>query len=206
MANVLIKDGKIVGLTGLNELEGYEILPAPEGVEIERLRYKNGKIEVISEEEYIKEKKRKLLRERKRQVSKATDRYINQKLDEIDEDLSDLATEMANIEARLLIFIQDVSSDEIKRKVGLFVIGKFTEEEAIKELKAKRLTEEQIEVVLDLLSRAVEIAKIINWKEKVWEEEEHLENKLEKKNLEELEKLNVEEFIEEAYKNIVLDV
>jgi len=29
MANVLIKDGKIVGLTGLNELEGYEILPAP---------------------------------------------------------------------------------------------------------------------------------------------------------------------------------
>jgi hypothetical protein len=208
MPNVLIKDGQVIGLTELNELKGYEILPAPKGFDgnLERLRYRKGKLEVISEEDYLKEKKIGILRRMKRQVSKATERYISTRLEEIDEDLSDLATEIANIEARLLLAIPDISSDEVKKKTALFMLGEYTEEQAIKELQDKGLNEEQIKGVLDLLARAVEIAKIIAWKEKIWEMEEHLEEKLEKRTLDELENLKVEEFIEEAYKEIVLDI
>ena len=102
--------------------------------------------------------------------------------------------------------IPDVSSDEIKRKVGLFVIGKFTEEQAIQELQSKGLNEEQINEVLQLLTRAVEIAKIINWKEEIWKKEEKLEKEIESKSLEQLLGLDIGEFCRNEYKDIALDI
>jgi len=145
-----------------------------------------------------------LKRTLKDMISNFTDRYINTKLKELDEDLADLATEIADIETRLLILIPNSSSDEIKKKVGLFILGQYTQEQAIQELQSKGLNEEQINGVLQQLARAVEIAKIVNWKETIWKKEEELEKEIENKTLEELLELDIEEFCRNEYGKIEL--
>ena len=145
-----------------------------------------------------------LKRTLKDMISNFTDRYINTKLKELDEDLADLATEIADIETRLLILIPNSSSDEIKKKVGLFILGQYNQEQAIQELQQKGLNEEQINGVLQLLARAVEIAKIVNWKETIWKKEEELEKEIENKTLEELLELDIEEFCRNEYGKIEL--
>ncbi|NPA53951.1 MAG: hypothetical protein GXO21_04715, partial [Aquificae bacterium] len=175
--------------------------------EIERLRYRKGKIEVISEEEYLKEKKKKVLRERKRQVSKATERYIEAKLDEIDEDLSDLISEKGYIEELLLDMMPEtITEEEIKRKIRRFKKGEYTTEEAIAELTELGLGEATINNILSLLGRYVEITKIIDWKEGIWRKEEELEKEIEEKTLEELLDLDIEKLCKYAYENIPLEV
>ena len=139
-------------------------------------------------------------------ISNFTEKYLNQKLKEIDEDLADITSEIANIEATLLVLIPDISTDEIKKKVALFILGQYTQDQAIQELQSKGLNKEQINEVLQLLARAVEIAKIINWKETIWKKEGELEKDIENKTLEELLELDVEQMCKEAYKEIVLDV
>jgi len=139
-------------------------------------------------------------------ISNFTEGYVNTKLKELDEDLADLATEIADIETRLLILIPNSSSDEIKKKVGLFILGQYNQEQAIQELQQKGLNEEQINGVLQLLARAVEIAKIVNWKETIWKREGELEKEIENKSLDELLELDIEQMCREAYKDIVLDV
>ncbi len=160
----------------------------------------NGKIWIIPNEE------KSLQQIFKKTISHITNLYVNKKLQEIDEDLADLSTEIADIETRLLILIPDITSDDVKRKVGLFILGQYTQEQAIQELQSKGLNEEQINEVLQLLARAVEIGKIINWKEIIWKTEGELEKEIENKTIEELLELDIEQMCKEAYKEIVLDV
>jgi len=75
---ILIENGKPVGTTTFENLEGYKVLPAPEGWDgnLERLKYENGQLTLIPEEEYIELKRQKLLKERIEQLNQATDDYF----------------------------------------------------------------------------------------------------------------------------------
>ena len=75
---ILIENGKVVGTTTFESLEGYEVLPAPEGWDgnLERLKYENGQLTLIPEEEYIELKRQELLKKRIDQLNQATDDYF----------------------------------------------------------------------------------------------------------------------------------
>ena len=75
---VLIENGKVVGTTAFENLEGYKVLPAPKNWDgnIEKLKYKNGQLTLIPEEEYIELKRKKLIEERIKELNEATDTYF----------------------------------------------------------------------------------------------------------------------------------
>ena len=75
---ILIENGKVVGTTTFKSLEGYEVLPAPEGWDgnLERLKYENGQLTLIPEEEYIELKRQKLLKELTDKFNRITDDYF----------------------------------------------------------------------------------------------------------------------------------
>jgi hypothetical protein len=147
---------------------------------------------------------------RKLEFSKATDSYIQQKLSEIDEDLADITSEAQVIEGRILyIAAQEnvvINLDEVKQKVALFVAGAYTQEQAISDLQAKKLPDKAIQKILSLLARGAEIAKILNWKEEIWDKEGELEAQIDSMTLEELLQLDVRKMCEEAYAGIPLEV
>ena len=146
----------------------------------------------------------------KRDISKFTDSYIQQKLSELDEDLADITSEAQVIEGRILYIAAKekvtITTDEVKQKIALFVAGAYTQEQAIEDLKAKGLSDESVQKILPLLARAVEIAKILNWKEEIWDKEGELESQIDSMNLEELLQLDVKKLCEEAYSGIPLEV
>ena len=148
--------------------------------------------------------------ERKKDISQTTDIYIQQKLQEIDEDLADLTSEAQVIEGRILYIAAKegitVTTDEVKQKVALFVAGAYTQEQAISDLQEKGLSEQAIQSVLPLLGRAVEIAKILNWKEEIWAKEGELESQINNMALEQLLQLDVKALCETAYAEIPLEV
>ena len=158
---------------------------------------------VTDENEELKEYK-------KREISKQTDSYIQCKLTSINEDLADLTSEAQLIEGRILYLAAkeniQVTTDEVKQKIALFIAGSYTEQDAINDLKGKGLSDETIQKILPLLARGVEIAKILNWKEEIWAKEAELESQIDSMNLEELLKLDVKKLCEDAYKEIPLDV
>ncbi|GAB6075692.1 hypothetical protein [Desulfurobacterium crinifex] len=139
-----------------------------------------------------------------------TDFYIQQKLSEIDEDLADITSEAQVIEGRILyIAAQEgiaITTDEVKQKIALFVAGAYTQEQAIEDLKAKGLSDESVQKILPLLARAVEIARIFNWKEEIWDKEGELESQIDSMNLEELLQLDVKKLCEDTYSEIPLEV
>ena len=145
-----------------------------------------------------------------RDTSNFTENYINQKLKEIDEGLADITSEKIYIEGSILVIAAkegvSITTDEIKTKIGLFIEGLYTEEQAIKELKDRGLSDKAISQILSLLARGVEIAKITTWKETIWKKEGELEKEIENKTLNELLELDIEQMCKEAYKEIVLDV
>ena len=95
--------------------------------------------------------------------------------------------------------------DEIEKKVVLFLAGQYTQEQAIKELKQKGFKEQSIQEIMNLLSRAVEIAKIIKWKEDIWQKEEELEKQIDNiQKIEDLLNIDVKQLCEKAYKDIKL--
>jgi hypothetical protein len=146
----------------------------------------------------------------KRDISKATDSYIQQKLSSIDEDLADITSEAQVIEGRILYIAAKekvtITTDEVKQKIALFIAGLYTQEQAIEDLKAKGLSDESVQKILPLLARAVEIAKILNWKEEIWDKEGELEAQIDSMTLEELLQLDVRKMCEEAYAGIPLEV
>ncbi|WP_163327586.1 hypothetical protein GFV12_05150 [Desulfurobacterium thermolithotrophum] len=145
----------------------------------------------------------------KRDISSFTDSYINQKLKEMDEDLADITSEAQVIEGRILyIAAQEgiaITTDEVKQKIALFVAGAYTQEQAIEDLKAKGLSDESVQKILPLLARAVEIARIFNWKEEIWDKEGELESQIDSMTLEELLQVDVKKLCEEAYNQIPLE-
>ena len=148
--------------------------------------------------------------ERKKDISQTTDIYIQQKLQEIDEDLADLTSEAQVIEGRILYIAAKegitVTTDEVKQKIALFIAGSYTEQDAVNDLKEKGLSDETIQKILPLLQRGVEIAKILNWKEEIWAKEGELEDQIDGMHLEELLQLDVRKLCQEAYSQIPLEV
>jgi len=147
---------------------------------------------------------------RKQELSQATDSYIQRKLQEIDEDLSDLTSEAQVIEGRILYLAAkenvSITTDEVKQKIALFIAGSYTEQDAVNDLKEKGLSDETVQKILPLLQRGVEIAKILNWKEEIWAKEAELESQINNIALEQLLQLDVKALCETAYAEIPLEV
>ncbi len=150
------------------------------------------------------------LRVKKREISQATDSYINQKLEELDEDLADITSEAQVIEGRILYIAAkegiSITTDEVKQKIALFIAGSYTQDDAINDLKDKGLSDQAIQEILPLLQRGAEIAGILNWKEEIWQKEGELEEQVDSMSLGNLLQLNVKKLCEEAYSQIKLEV
>ena len=163
-----------------------------------------------SEEEVNSLFGQQIAKEKKRELSQQTDSYIQQKLSSIDEDLADITSEAQVIEGRILYIAAKekvtITTDEVKQKIALFVAGAYTQEQAIEDLKAKGLSDESVQKILPLLARAVEIARIFNWKEEIWDKEGELESQIDSMTLEELLQLDVKKLCEDAYSEIPLEV
>ena len=130
-------------------------------------------------------------------LSYLTDRYIHQKLSSIDEDLADLVSEKSWLEG--VFAARGISPENVRNATVAVVIGQKTTEEAVSELS----------IPDDLVSdfkRAVEIAKIIAWKESIWKAEEKLENQIDSMTPEELLSLDVRKLCEDTYSKIPLEV
>ncbi len=133
----------------------------------------------------------------KETISEYTDSYIQQKLREIDEDLADLISEKSYLEG--VFASQGIPPEQVRNETVLVVLGKKTADQVISELSIPN------DLVSDF-KRAVEIAKIITWKEAIWKAEEKLENQIDSMTLEQLLSLDVKKLCQEAYSQIPLEV
>ncbi|WP_456436904.1 hypothetical protein [Desulfurobacterium sp.] len=133
----------------------------------------------------------------KQEISYFTDSYIKQKLKEIDEDLADLVSEKTWLEG--VFAARGISPEDVRNATVAVVVGQKTIDEAISELS----------IPDDLVSdfkRAVEIAKIISWKEAIWKAEAQLENQVDSMTLDDLLQLDVKALCETTYAEIPLEV
>ncbi|WP_457679449.1 hypothetical protein [Thermovibrio sp.] len=135
--------------------------------------------------------------EQKRNISDGTDRYIQQKLQEIDEDLADLVSEKSWLEG--VFAAKGISPEEVRNATIAVILGQKTIDEAISELSIP-------DGLISDFKRAVEIAKIIAWKEAIWKAETELEEQVDSMTLEDLLQLDVKKLCEEAYNGIPLEV
>ena len=126
-----------------------------------------------------------------------TTRYINQKLQEIDEDLQDIATEQSWLEG--VFYSIGIDPSQIKAEVTKVVLGQQTIDDVITTLDIPS------DYVEDF-NRAVEIAKIIAWKEQIWKTEEQLEAQIDTMTMDELLNLDVRKVCEDTYKEIPLTI
>jgi len=133
----------------------------------------------------------------KRNVSQATDSYIQQKLSSIDEDLADLISEKSYLEG--VFASQGISPEAVRNETVLVILSKKTIDQAIATLSIPN------DLVSDF-KRAVEIARIIAWKEAIWKAEEKLESQIDSMTLEELLSLDVKKICEDTYSKIPLEV
>jgi len=130
-------------------------------------------------------------------VSEHTDSFIQRKLSEIDEDLPDLISEKSYLEG--VFASQGISPEQVRNETVLVILGKKTIDQAITDLSIPEDLRSDFE-------RAVEIARIIAWKEAIWRAEEKLESQIDAMTLEQLLQLDVKALCEEAYKQIPLEV
>jgi ribosomal protein L12E/L44/L45/RPP1/RPP2 len=135
--------------------------------------------------------------ERKQELSQATDSYIQRKLSEIDEDLTDLVSEKSWLEG--VFDAHGISPEQVRKETVLVILGKKPIDEAISELSIP-------DDLIPDFKRAVEIARIIAWKEAVWKAEAKLEEKVDSMTLEELLQLDVKRLCEDTYSKIPLEV
>ena len=133
----------------------------------------------------------------KKQISKTTDFYIRQNLSSIDEDLADLVSEKSWLEG--VFAAHSISPEEVRNATVSVILGQKTVDEAVSDLSISS------DLVPDF-QRAVEIAKIIAWKEEIWKKEAELESQIDSMNLEELLQLDVKKLCEDAYSGIPLEV
>ena len=136
-------------------------------------------------------------KEQKKNLSQATDSYIQQKLSSIDEDLADLVSEKSWLEG--VFAAHSISPEEVRNATVAVILGQKTVDEAVSDLSIPS------DLVPDF-QRAVEIAKIIAWKESIWKKEAELEAQIDSMTLEELLQLDVKRLCEDAYSGIPLEV
>jgi len=136
-------------------------------------------------------------KEQKKNLSEATDSYIQRKLQEVDEDLADLVSEKSWLEG--VFAARGISPEEVRNATVAVVVGQKTIDEAISDLSIP-------EDLIPDFQRAVEIARIIAWKEAVWKAEAKLEEKVDSMTLEELLQLDVKRLCEDTYSKIPLEV
>jgi ABC-type ATPase with predicted acetyltransferase domain len=151
----------------------------------------------ITEEKVIAIEDNNLSDYRKLELSKATDSYIQQKLSSIDEDLADLVSEKSWLEG--VFAAHSILPEEVRNATVAVILGQKTVDEAVSDLSIPS------DLVPDF-QRAVEIAKIIAWKESIWKKEAELEAQIDSMTLEELLQLDVKKLCEDAYSEIPLEV
>ena len=135
--------------------------------------------------------------QQKKNISEYTDNYVKQKLRKIDEDLQDIATEQSYLEG--VFYSQGIDPSAIKAEVTKVVLGQEDINTAITNLSIPK------DFVEDF-NRAVEIAKIINWKEQVWKKEADLESQIDSMTFDDLLNLDVKKLCEDAYAQIELNL
>ncbi|WP_456459702.1 hypothetical protein [Desulfurobacterium sp.] len=133
----------------------------------------------------------------KQEISYFTDSYIKQKLKEIDEDLADLVSEKSWLEG--VFASKGISPEQVRNETVLVILGEKTIDQAITDLSIPEDLKSDFE-------RAVEIARIIAWKEAIWRAEEKLESQIDAMTLEQLLQLDVKALCENAYAEIPLEV
>ena len=150
-----------------------------------------------SEEEVNSLFGQQIAKEKKRELSQQTDSYIQQKLSEIDEDLADLVSEKSWLEG--VFAAHSISPEEVRNATVAVILGQKTVDEAVSDLSIPS------DLVPDF-QRAVEIARIIAWKESIWKKEAELEAQIDSMTLEELLQLDVKRLCEDTYSKIPLEV
>jgi len=133
----------------------------------------------------------------KEELSQATDRYVQQKLFSIDEDLVDLVSEKSWLEG--VFDAHGIPPEQVRKETVQVILGKKTIDEAISKLSIP-------EDLIPDFERAVEIARIIAWKEAIWKAEAKLEEQVDSMTLEELLSLDVKRLCQDAYAQIPLEV
>ncbi|OMH40231.1 hypothetical protein [Desulfurobacterium indicum] len=127
-----------------------------------------------------------------------TTRYINQKLQEIQEDLQDLVSESNYLEGVFLSLGYDIN--QVKAEVTKVAMG-------VEDIATAQANLSLPDEHLPYLERSVEIAKIFKWKEDVWKAEEQLEAKVDGyTDYESLLDFDVKTECETAYSEIPLEV
>ena len=111
-----------------------------------------------------------------------------------EECLSELQNTAISTETKILYFLKpkipNLTLTQIRENIALYIAGQKTKEEIIQELTQAGLTQEEINQYFDLLKSAVEVAKLINWVEEVWDYEEQIEAQIENTTtIEELEQI-----------------
>ena len=138
----------------------------------------------------------KLRERRKKQLSQLTDNYIFSKLKEHDESLDDIATELKRLEAYIVYQLSKVKDP--KKPVNFTLVdldllaAKYIANEiSLQDIEATidklNITDEAKANIKAKLPRIVELINFTEWKERIWELENQLEDLLEK--LDDLDKI-----------------
>ena len=170
--------------------EGYHPIPK----EIEKYKFflfENGKVLVDIE----KEKREKITN-----LNTLTKQYVTNFLHMKDwgsayeECLSELQNTAISTETKILYFLKpkipNLTLTQIRENIALYIAGQKTQDQIIQELQTAGLTQAEIDQYFELLSSAVEVAKLINWIEQVWDYEEQIEQQINNaKDIEELQQI-----------------
>ncbi len=130
-------------------------------------------------------------------ISWFTDRYIQSQLNSINEDLPDLVSEKSYLEG--VFAASGISPEAVRNETVLVILSKKTINQAVTDLSIPEDLKSDFE-------RAVEIARIIAWKEAIWKAEEKLESQIDSMTFEQLLQLDVKALCETAYAEIPLEV
>jgi len=135
-----------------------------------------------------------------------TNQFIANKLNQLDEDLADITSEAQVLEGRILYIAAkygvQITTDQVKQKLALYVANKYSADDVYNDLKQAGFGDDAINELMPLLNRAAFIAKLLNWKEEIWQKEEELEKQIEQMSLDDLLKLDVKKLCEDAYSQI----
>ena len=111
-----------------------------------------------------------------------------------EECLSELQNTAISTETKILYFLKpkipNLTLTQIRENIALYIAGQKTAEDITNELTQAGLTKEEINQYFDLLKSAIEVAKLINWVEEIWDYEEQIEAQIQNtKTIEELEQI-----------------